>query len=274
MDAIARSQRTKPNRPTSQGILSPNRIWGEIPAGFKLLKDRNQSRIVVREGSEDWFTDAIFSDTNSGATTLLRGRGEIRSVKISNEEIALIRSYRHGGLLRMLTGEIFFTWPPRPFRELAITEELRRRGVPTVVVCGAGVQRLWGPFYRGWLVTEELRGALDLWAALSQGFGRETGIENVWRAVANSLQLLHREGVHHKDLNLKNILVRRENEAIKSYIIDFDKASLFLGRVPARIAQNNINRLLRSVRKLDPQRNFVSEKVWSRFVECYHDSAV
>ena len=258
----------------ARGVVSPNWIWGEVPAGFKILKDRERHRIVVREGLEDWFTEAIFSHAGGGNITSLRGRGEIRSVRISNEKTALIRSYRHGGLLRMLTGGTFFTWPPRPFRELAITEELRRRGVPTVVVCGACVQPLWGPFYKGWFVTEELRGALDLWAALSQGFARETGIENVWRAVANSLQLLHREGVHHKDLNLKNILVRRENEGIKSYIIDFDKASLFLGRVPARIAQNNINRLLRSVHKLDPERNFVSEKDWSRFVECYHGSAV
>jgi hypothetical protein len=272
MDALANDTDASPGHSTARTMLVPARIWGKIPAGFKTVRDGHR-RIVVREGLEEWLTGEMFSKGN-GATTPLRGRAAIRSVRISGDETALIRSYQHGCLLRTLTGEIFFTWPPRPFRELAITEELRRRGVPTVVVCGACVQPLWGPFYKGWLVTQELRGALDLWAALSEGFARQAGTEKVWRAVASSLRVLHREGVHHKDLNLKNILVRREAGVVKSYIIDFDKAALFLGQVPARIAQNNIDRLLRSVGKLDPERNYVSEGDWNRFVDWYHGSAV
>jgi len=92
----------------------------------------------------------------------------------------------------------------------------------------------------------------------------------VWRAVANSLRQLHREGVYHTDLNLKNILVRREVDGVKSYIIDFDKAVLFLGRVPPRLAERNLDRLLRSVCKLDPTRKYISETDWNRFVVWYH----
>ena len=48
---------------------------------------------------------------------------------------------------------------------------------------------------------------------------------------------MHREGVYHADLNLKNILLRVENGAAVSYIIDYDKARLFLGRLADRVGQ-------------------------------------
>ena len=151
--------------------------------------------------------------------------------------------------------------------------ELRRRGIPTVTVCGACIEPVWGPFYRGWLATRRLDGAHDLWTALSGNLFREAGTENVWRAVADTLRRLHREGVCHTDLNLKNILVRRESDSVKGYVIDFDKATLFLGSVPPKVAQKNLDRLLRSVCKLDPVRKYASETDWNRFVDWYHGAA-
>jgi serine/threonine protein kinase len=187
------------------------------------------------------------------------GRDKLRELRLPRGEVALIRPYRHGGLLRGLTGKLFFVWPPRPFRELVITEELRRRGVPTVEVYGACVEAVWGPFYRGWLVTRELAGAEDLWAVVQSGRIREPGGEEVLRAVARSLRMLHREGVYHRDLNLKNILVRREASRVTGYIIDFDKAKVVLGHVPGELAKRNLKRVLRSIRKLDPERRYFSD---------------
>jgi 3-deoxy-D-manno-octulosonic acid kinase len=181
-----------------------------------------------------------------------------------------VRSYCHGGLLRAVTRKVFFTWPPRPLRELAISEELRHRGVPTVEPCGACVEPLWGPFYRGWFITRELTGARDLWESVSGSL--MLGFDNaaVLRAAADGVKLLHREGVYHDDLNLKNILVRREDGGLKSYIIDFDKATLFLGRLPEPIAQRNLDRLRRSARKLDPSGRYISEANWKDFLDRYY----
>src|SRR5215470_5941911 len=219
--------------PIADRMLSRGRIWGEIPPGFKSVMDERRRRLVVRQDLEEFLPIAVFLDERAdGALSPFQGREPLRSVTFATGETALIRSYRHGGVFRLFTRKTFFTWPPRPFRELAITEELRRRGIPTVAVCGACVEPIWGPFYRGWLATRRLDGAHDLWTALSGNFFAETGNQNVWRAVADSLGRLHREGVCHTDLNLKNILVRRESDAVKGYIIDFDKALLFLGRVP------------------------------------------
>jgi serine/threonine protein kinase len=82
---------------------------------------------------------------------------------------------------------------------------------------------------------------------------------------------MHRQGVYHSDLNLKNILVRPEVQAIKSYIIDFDKAKLFLGALPAPLAENNLRRLWRSLSKLDRERKYLSSEDWRRFLEWYHE---
>jgi serine/threonine protein kinase len=171
--------------------------------------------------------------------------------------------------LRRWSGGAFCSWPPRPFRELAITEEIRRRGIPTVEVYGACVERICGPFYRGWLVTREVRNAQDLWQAFRSGLIQELGIDRALRAVAGSLRALHREGVYHSDLNLKNILVGSEQGSVKGYIIDFDKAKLFLGDLPPQLVRRNLDRLLRSVNKLDPGRSHFSTAHWDLFVSLY-----
>ncbi|HXG53415.1 MAG TPA: lipopolysaccharide kinase InaA family protein [candidate division Zixibacteria bacterium] len=202
----------------------------------------------------------------------LAGRSRLRAFRLANGETALIREYRHGGLLRAVTGGVFLGRPLRPFRELAVTEELRRRGFPTVEVYVACVRKVWGPFYRGWLVTRELDGARDFWAALNDGFVKGGNREEVLRAVGRSVRALHREGVYHRDLNLKNILLREENGRIRGYVIDFDRAVLFLGGVPRPLAERNLERLLRSALKLDPERKLLAPDAWAELVRCYREA--
>jgi len=227
--------------------------------------------MLVRAGLESSINiEQFLESTESGEVTgQFRGRDRLRVLDLPNGDSLLVRPYRHGGLFRALTGKFFVMWPPRPFRELSITEEARRRGIPTVEVYGACVERLWGPIYRGCLLTRQLQDACDLWVALNSEMVRSLGTKQIFRAVAASLRTLHQAGVYHRDLNLKNILVRREPDGIKSYVIDFDKARLFATSLPAWMAQKNLDRLLRSVRKLDPLRKYFSEDDWRWFLACY-----
>jgi serine/threonine protein kinase len=254
-------------------MISRDWAWGVVPSGFKKVVDGRDALMIVREDVAEFLTieectKRDHKDKNEPA--LFEGRGKLRGLKLRNGDTALIRPYRHGGLLRHLLRGIFFTWPPRPFRELAITEEVRCRGIPTVEVFGACVRRIWGPFYRGWLVTRLLNGGEDLWTAIRNGLVLQTGAKKVFDAVAGSLRDLHREGIYHRDLNLKNILVRRESDGVKGYIIDFDRAILFLGGVPPTMVQRNLDRILRSANKLDPKRQYLSPNDWKRFVDSYY----
>lgn len=232
-----------------------------------------QRRLLVRSDvAGELRIDLCMDENHMGELSRFEGREPLRTVRLANGENALIRTYRHGGLFHRITGRAFLSWPPRPFRELAITEELRRRGVPTVEVYGACVEQFLGPFYRGWLITRELKGSCDLWSALRNGFARQWTMAEVLRPVAVSLRSLHRQGVYHSDLNLKNILVRAEAGAVKSYIIDFDNAKLFLGELPQPYAESNLRRLLRSIWKLDPHREHLSAADWDRFMGWYREA--
>jgi len=249
-----------------------NRPCGPIPHRFKEVRNDRRLLAVARSDIAAFLDFETLTQNESLEPSSFEGRERLGSIALPNGDTVLVRAYRHGGLLRGLTRSWFCSWPPRPFRELAITEEIRRRGVPTVEVYGACVAPLAGPFYRGWLLTKELKGAQDLWTAFQTGFARTLGIDAVLAAVARALKALHREGVYHRDLNLKNILVRREADKIGGYVIDFDRAILVLGALPAPLVRKNLSRLLRSVCKLDPRRERLSETDWNAFLSYYHDA--
>ncbi len=59
------------------------------------------------------------------------------------------------------------------------------------------------------------------------------------------------------------------NSAIDDILL-FDRAKLFLGNLPASLAQKNLDRLLRSARKLDPARRYLSAGAWNQFVKFYY----
>jgi tRNA A-37 threonylcarbamoyl transferase component Bud32 len=252
-------------------MTSRNWGWGVIPPGFKKVVDGRGGAMIVREDVEQLLTleECTKASLYENEPAAFQGRAKLGVLKLRNGDTVLIRPYRHGGLFRHLLRGIFFTWAPRPFRELAITEEVCRRGIPTVEVYAACVRRIWGPFYRGWLVTRQLKGGRDLWTAMRDDFVRKAGAKKVFDAVTSSLRVLHREGIYHRDLNLKNILVRCESDGVKGYIIDFDRTSLFLEEVPPTIVQRNLDRLLRSANKLDPRREYFSDSDRKTFIDSY-----
>jgi 3-deoxy-D-manno-octulosonic acid kinase len=246
--------------------------WGVSPEGFARIIDKSGNRLLVRQDQIEQIDFSFCQEDHprAGEQCAYQGRGTIRLRRLANGQTAVIRVYLHGGVLRRITGQSFFTWPPRPFRELAITEELRRRGLRTVEVYAACVSRPRGPFYRGWLITRQLEHAEDLWSALKSGLTERVGFEQTLRAAAESVAEMHREGVYHADLNLKNILVQPDGTGLAGYVIDFDKAKVFLGRLPAPLAARNLKRLERSVRKLDPARRLFSVSAWDKFLSFYH----
>jgi Lipopolysaccharide kinase (Kdo/WaaP) family len=254
-------------------MLTENMVWGVIPDGFQKITSSGGIRLVVREDRVGEIDASICRADSFVDDKRYEGRTQLKAIRLRDGETALIRNYRHGGVFRAVTRAWFFTWPPRPFRELAITEELRRRGLRTVEVYAAGVQRICGPIYRGCLVTRELRDAKDLWAAVQDESAGQRRFGSILKAAAETLRAMHREGVYHSDLNLKNILIRRTSEGVEGYVIDLDRAKLFLGKLPPELAKKNLNRLLRSALKLDPDRRHLSAASWKELLSFYHGAA-
>src|SRR4030095_10185362 len=124
--------------------------WGEIPTGFTKINDDRGNRLVVLQERSSHIDFSICRTGDGDLQQGYHGRAPMRTRKLPDGATVLPGSYQHGGFLRAITGEWFSSWPPRPFRELTITEELRRIGRRTVEVYAECVRRSLGSFDRRW----------------------------------------------------------------------------------------------------------------------------
>lgn len=239
------------------------------PAGYERVTPAPGVTMLVVRGLDAPALAARVLEPPADALVRHFGRAGLHALPLDDGGCALVRSYRHGGVLRGLTRGWFVSRPPRPFVELTITASARARGVATPEVLAAVVAHGFGPWYRGWLVTREIAGARNLWDALRENLsGYETkGL--LLRRVGRALRLMHGRGVEHGDLNLRNILVLDGSVRPDVYIIDLDKARLWRGAVSAVRAHANLRRLLRSINKLDPERVHVRLSDWNSLLEGY-----
>jgi 3-deoxy-D-manno-octulosonic acid kinase len=185
----------------------------------------------------------------------------------------VVRLYRRGGLLARVVRESYVgLWTgrlgrwPRPLRELVLTAEARRRGVRAAEVLGARVEG--GLVYRGALVTAEVADAMTLIEALRRApdaAARGALATAAGEAVAD----LHAAGVFHRDLNLTNILVRGGNAERAVALVDFDRARLRDAPLARRARRRNLERLARSLAKLDPAAALAGRDVREAFRSAY-----
>ncbi len=170
----------------------------------------------------------------------LSGRQTAYSVLLPHSRMrVVVRHNHHGGMFASLTGDRFFA-PTRAPRELEISLELERLGVPTTEVVAYVLYPPGGIFQRSDVATRELSGGRDLADILVNGADdRATALQ----ATANLVASLSRVGARHHDLNAKNVLIA----ASRAYALDVDRVSL--GESPQRALAGNVGRLTRSLRK-------------------------
>lgn len=175
------------------------------------------------------------------------GRAEHPVVRLSDQTRALIRSYRRGGALRHLNRSRYFVGH-RAHAELRATEAARAAGVRVPEVLAA-VERRGTLGYTAALATRWIEGARELAGWLE---GRSTEARTVaLEAVGRGMGDMHRGGVAHPDLNLRNVLVvDGASGAPEVYLIDFDRARVYPAAVPRARRARDLRRLARSARKL------------------------
>jgi len=224
-----------------------------IPPSFSLT-EKGETYLLLHND----YKDALLHQGIEEVKTFLKrslyethyheGRSLHPSIPLEDGKRMVLRQYSHGGLLRALTGNLYLIGS-RSFRELAITEEIRSSGIPTVQPIGAIHQIVFWPFYRPYFLSLEIPHAKNL-IQYFQEKGSHPSLESLLhkrktiRLAGALLRQFHQEGFYHRDLQLKNLLVAGD----QVLIIDFDRS--YREKVlSARDRVKNLLRLNRSVEK-------------------------
>lgn len=172
-------------------------------------------------------------------------------------ELVVRRSAR-GGMVRHFITDAYAGIDPRPFRELRITAEARRRGVSVAEPMGAMVEWIVPGLYRGFFMTRAISG-MTLWEFMRTDDDPAVR-EHVLMKARAAIVTMHDRGILHADLNLHNLMVTRSGESFAAVILDLDKAQIGAHPISSAGRRSNARRLLRSAHKLDPEGKFFDKR--------------
>jgi hypothetical protein len=160
----------------------------------------------------------------------------------------VVRHSMRGGILSR-TGSDLFLPPTRGLRELINALRLRIAGIPTPEVVAFVTYRAGPVFRRSDVATSEIKNGHDLAVVLREmpaGEHRHACLEAAGRLVGSLTAI----GAHHPDLNIRNILVTWDaDHGAIAHVLDVDRIRFHLPDDPM-VAQANVERLERSLRKL------------------------
>lgn len=224
----------------------------KIPPQFSLVKKGNIS-LLLKEEYKNFLLQQGIDDPKSflrkkGTPSPHRGRISHPVLPLRGENHAVIRQYVHGGLLGNFMKHVFF-FGSRSFQELALTEEIRSTGIPTVLPIAAIHQRIFLCFYHAYLLSLEVPEAIDL-IQYFQEMGTSPSCEiisqkrKMIRRIGLLIRKLHQEGFFHGDLQMKNILISGD----QILLLDFDR-SYRKNPLTIRERMKNLIRLNRSAEK-------------------------
>lgn len=217
--------------------------------------------------------DRAAASTAGAAPTGFRGRGD--SVRIAfGDASVIVKALRRGGLLGTLLGRGFgaqFGDARRVTDALALSQRLLERGVSTTRPAFARVRRGALPgLCRLELATFELPGVQDA----STYFAGAPALRERRAAITacgDVVRALHEAGVHHADLNLRNLLIAA-GPSPKAWVIDLERSTLPDPLTP-RHRVENLARLLRSIEKLGLLGSVFRRADLLRFLAAYESGA-
>jgi 3-deoxy-D-manno-octulosonic acid kinase len=226
------------------------------PEGFEILTI-GPATLWVRPEALGWTESVLSTAPTLYAAGVRLGRGEMAGRGPVYEVPTplgawAIRHFMRGGSVASLLGDRYLAvGTPRPFAETHTSQAVRLRGIDTPRVVAAAVYRS-GLWYRGDLVTELVPDAEELVDVLfddsRRGLAGAVDRKEALREAGALIHRMGRAGVHHPDLNDKNVLLRWSGGAPVGYVLDLDRASAGSGHVAVGAMTR---RLLRSLRKFE-----------------------
>ncbi|MDQ3674850.1 MAG: hypothetical protein M3365_10790 [Gemmatimonadota bacterium] len=160
---------------------------------------------------------------------------------------AVVRHNMRGGWMAKISRDLYLL-PTRGLTELLTSIRLRALGVSTPeVLAYVSYPTLW-VLRRFDVATREIPDGHDLSVVLAKVTDPPHRVM-VFDAVVKLLRALTHAGAHHQDLNLKNVLLTAgEGEGLDAHVLDVDRVQFDSPGSPL-VAQANLDRLLRSLRK-------------------------
>jgi 3-deoxy-D-manno-octulosonic acid kinase len=177
---------------------------------------------------------------------------------------AVLRRYLRGGWPAWLSRDRYLYLGrerSRPFREFHLLRRMHDVGLPVPAPLAALCER-GGLRYRGALLMERIMGANPMESLALDGQDRL----RTWTRIGACIRKFHHAGVHHADLNARNILVDPSAGAV--YLVDFDRCRYRPGTVVQ--GDTNLARLKRSLYKLWPvDRRPALQEGWQALMSGY-----
>ncbi len=190
----------------------------------------------------------------------LQGRGVVYVAELPEAaHTVAVRHAWHGGLFAPLTGDRFLM-PTRAPREAAVNVLLRAQAIPTPELLGYTLYPAGPGLRRVDVVSRYVPDAWDFGAVLlntAPGIGLEAAV----RALIVLLTQLASARAVHPDLNVKNILLVREPDALRAWVLDVDVVD-FRAIPPAGVMALNVRRLVRSIRKWHARHELPLDEQW------------
>lgn len=225
-------------------------LLNAAPPGY-VIRRRAGVRAIIREDVADavaeilvWGTLYHFASDHP-LRNELRGRRPVYAVPLGETGLRIVvRHNQHGGLLARLTGDRFLA-PTRAPLELENARRLAEAGVATPEVIAIVRYPAGGPFERSDVATREIPEAADLATVMQDSTADHAAAAT---ATGELLGALARCGAVHADLNLKNVLLQRRDDAFQAHVLDVDRVTFHDPRDP-RVASRNWARFSRSARK-------------------------
>lgn len=224
---------------------------GAPPAGYVSIEAGRCTVVTLASHVEDARALCGTGTLYEGAANDIRaiprqGRGVAYSIAlpVSGTRV-VVRHNRHGGMFAFATGDYFLP-PTRAPYELATSERLRAAGVPTPRIIMHGISQAGGLFRRADVASQEIANGEDLSHYMLPGQAEHRA--EAWAATRHLVRQLNAAGAIHHDLNVKNVLLSREGNALVAHVLDVDRVT-FKDAASVRVARANAQRLLRSARK-------------------------
>jgi len=248
-------------------VRSPPDSFMEVRTGGAVAWTRPEARPWVEASLESHVSLYRAAAGGSAAgEALTGGRGPAYIVRSRVGAWVVRHGFRGGAVARVLGDRYLRIGIPRPFREVHVSEAARRRGIDTPRVVAAAVYPS-GAVYRGDVVTELVPDARSLGVLLfGPARSRDTSFRaRLLREAGGMPVRLARAGLHHRDLNVDNLLLPGKSDPPKLVLLDLDRCGMSSKPVPDG-GRRMSDRLGRSLRRGEERRGpSLAAEEWSSF---------